>query len=187
MFLNISFIHFIYILQHTHYIHKTYISLSIKLFMRIWKKSIIFIAILIILLFSVAALSQDKINPFILEEHPSPSNWIHENQIQVSKNHVTLNIKNSIWAKFTNTNSMDPFLDQDSNAIEILPKNADDINVGDVISYQSSYGVIIHRVIEKGEDDQGLYYITKGDNSPFKDPSKNRFKDVKGVVVAIIY
>ncbi|NQV91701.1 hypothetical protein HQ489_04465 [Candidatus Woesearchaeota archaeon] len=155
--------------------------------MRIWKKSIIFITILIVLIFSVAALSKELINPFILEEHPSPSNWIKENQIQVSKNEVTLNIKNSMWAKFTNTNSMDPFLDEDSNAIEILPNTADEINVGDVISYQSSYGVIIHRVIEKSSDREGIYYITKGDNSPFKDPKKIRFEEVKGVVVAIIY
>jgi len=155
--------------------------------MHLWKKSIIFITILIILVFSVAALSQESINPFILEEHPSPSNWIKEDQIQVSKNQVTLNIKNSIWAKFTDTNSMDPLIDINSNAIEILPESADDINVGDVISYQSAYGVIIHRVIEKETDNKGIYYITKGDNSPFKDSKKVRFDDVKGVVVAIIY
>ena len=120
-------------------------------------------------------------------EISSPSNHIKENQIHVYQDLIILDIKNASWGSFTDTNSMDPFLDQDSNAIEILPNKADDINVGDVISYQSSYGVIIHRVIEKGEDNQGIYYITKGDNSPFKDPSKIRFKDVKGVVVAIIY
>jgi len=152
-----------------------------------YKKSIFFITIIFILIFSVAALSQGSINLFVLEEHPSPSNWVQENQILVSHNQVTLNIKNSIWAKFTNTNSMDPLIDEDSNAIEILPNSAEEINVGDVISYQTAYGVIIHRVIEKSEDQEGIYYIMKGDNSPFKDLQKVRFEDVKGVVVAIIY
>lgn len=82
---------------------------------------------------------------------------------------------------------MDPLIDEDSNAIEILPNSAEEINVGDVISYQTAYGVIIHRVIEKSEDQEGIYYIMKGDNSPFKDLQKVRFEDVKGVVVAIIY
>ncbi|MBI2146640.1 signal peptidase I, partial [Candidatus Woesearchaeota archaeon] len=43
------------------------------------------------------------------------------------------------------------------------------------------------RVIEKGVDDDGVYYLVKGDNNRFADPLKVRYADVVGVVVAVIY
>jgi len=91
---------------------------------------------------------------------------------------------------------MDPLLDEDSHAIEISPATPEQINVGDIISYQTEMGVIIRRVVENrgdeedgenGEDGEGIYYIVKGDNNKFHDPFKVRFADVVGVVVAIIY
>jgi hypothetical protein len=107
---------------------------------------------------------------FSSPELESPSNWIPEEAIKVYDDRVLFNVLNPTWAKFTNTNSMDPFLDEDSNAIEILPSDPDSIQVGDVISYQTSSGVIIHRVIGKGHDAMGLYYTVKGDNATFSDP-----------------
>lgn len=124
---------------------------------------------------------------FSSPEVSSPSDWIKEEQIKVYPDRVLLEIQNPSWAAFTDTNSMDPFLDETANAIEIKPKNPEQIKAGDVISYQSSYGLVIHRVIEKGEDEEGVYYLVKGDNNSFKDPFKVRFEEVKGVVVAIIY
>jgi len=85
---------------------------------------------------------------------------------------------------------MDPLLDEDSHAIEISPATPEQINVGDIISYQTEMGVIIRRVVENRgdeEDGEGIYYIVKGDNNKFHDPFKVRFADVVGVVVAIIY
>lgn len=121
------------------------------------------------------------------KENSSPSDWIKENQIEVYPQKVILDIPGAKWAGFTNTNSMDPFIDETANAIEISPSNPDAIRVGDVIAYQTSYGVLIHRVIEKGIDEQGIYYLVKGDNNRFQDPFKVRFADLKGVVVAVIY
>ena len=152
-----------------------------------WKKLLLIISISMILFVSVAAYTLDRTNPFHLEDHPSPSDWIQENQIKVDKDKVVLNIPNTIWAKFTNTNSMDPFIDENSHALEILPEIPEQINEGDIISYKSSYGIVIHRVIEKNIDEGGIYYITKGDNSPFRDTMNVRFRDVRGVVVAVLY
>jgi hypothetical protein len=117
----------------------------------------------------------------------SPSDWVKQDQIKVYKDRVILNVPGTKWARFTDTNSMDPILDEDSHALEIIPDNSEQINVGDVIAYQSSYGVIVHRVIEKGEDSEGVYYIVKGDNNKFKDPFKVRFDSIRGVVIAVIY
>jgi len=122
-------------------------------------------------------------------EQPSPYDWVKENKIIVEKNKVTINIDNAQWSKFTDTNSMDPVIDQGANAIQIVPDNVAQIHVGDIVSYDSKYakGTIIHRVIEVGYDAEGWYCIMKGDNNPNNDPGKIRFSQIKRVVVAIIY
>jgi signal peptidase len=123
------------------------------------------------------------------DEVPSPSKWIGENQIGVYSQRVILDIEDPQWAIFTDTHSMEPVISSRSYAIEVVPESEDQINVGDIVSYESKYadGTIIHRVIEKGTDSQGVYFILKGDNNPNPDPGRIRFGQVKRVVVAIIY
>jgi len=130
---------------------------------------------------------QLPINLFGGKEVHSPSDWVKEEQIRVYDDRVILDIPDAIWAGFTDTNSMDPFIDEDANAIEIFPENPQSISVGDVISYKTTYGTVIHRVVEKGEDQKGFFYIVKGDNNTFTDPFKVRYDDVRGVVVAVVY
>ncbi|MFH1073411.1 MAG: signal peptidase I [Nanoarchaeota archaeon] len=122
-------------------------------------------------------------------EKNSPGDWINEDQVYIYDSRVVINVKDAKWAAFSDTNSMDPVLDMGANAIEIIPKSEDEIAVGDIISYTSSFqeGSIIHRVIEKGTDSQGTYFILKGDNNPSPDPEKVRFSQVRRVLVAIIY
>jgi hypothetical protein len=122
-------------------------------------------------------------------EVASPSDRIPEDLILVTNDKVVLNIRGAEWASFTDTNSMDPVIDAGAHAIEIVPKSEDDIQVGDIVAYQSEYaeGTIIHRVVFKGQDDKGTYFVLKGDNNPINDPGKIRFEQIKRVVVAIIY
>tara|TARA_Y100000294_G_scaffold159554_1_gene162574 strand:+ start:58 stop:519 length:462 start_codon:yes stop_codon:yes gene_type:complete len=151
-----------------------------------WLKLTIFISLLLLVIFlSVTALafSERSFSP----ERNSPQDWIKEEQIRVFKDKVVIELSDATWASFTNTNSMDPFIDENSHAIELTPQKPDDVQIGDVISYSSSYGQIIHRVIEKNVDEKGDYYIVQGDNNPLADPIKVRFDDVTGVVVAVIY
>ena len=119
----------------------------------------------------------------------SPSDWVPESNIQVMNDKITLNLQHAQWAKFTDTHSMEPVLSATANAIEIVPASESQIKVGDIVSYASDYasGTIIHRVIAKESDDQGTYFILKGDNNPTSDPGKVRFSQIKRVVVAIIY
>ncbi len=123
------------------------------------------------------------------DEVASPSDWVKENQIGVYSSNIILDIKNAEWASFTDTHSMEPVLSSRANAIEIVPKTSDEVNVGDIVSYKSDYadGTIIHRVIEKSYDDKGVYFIMKGDNNPEADPGKIRFSQLQRVVVAVIY
>tara|TARA_Y100000310_G_C20437317_1_gene694353 strand:+ start:196 stop:681 length:486 start_codon:yes stop_codon:yes gene_type:complete len=146
------------------------------------------LGILIILLLGMFSLAElVPVSLFNSKELASPSDWIKEQQIKVYPTQVVIDVNNPVWASFTNTNSMDPFIDETSNAIEIKPNSPLDIKVGDVISYQTKQGVIIHRVVKVDRDEKGIYYLVKGDNNIITDPFKIRFNEVVGVVVAVIY
>jgi len=123
------------------------------------------------------------------KEKSSPSDWIKKDQIHVYNDKVIIDLKNSEWAEFKDTNSMDPVFDSESNSIELHPLAPEQLSVGDIVSYRSKYadGIIIHRIIETGYDDSGWYAILKGDNNPSIDPGKIRFSQVEGVVVAVLY
>lgn len=131
----------------------------------------------------LSALRQD------VDEKPSPADRIKEEQIRVGNDNVIISIKGAEWASFTDTNSMDPIIDAEAHAIEIIPQSEDEIQVGDIVAYESEYaeGSIIHRVAYKGQDEQGTYFVMKGDNNPTSDPGKVRFSQIRRVVVAIIY
>lgn len=131
--------------------------------------------------------------PFSFFSNPydviSPSDHIKEEQIHVYKDKVVLDIKDASWASFTDTKSMDPLLDSESNGIEIKPESYNQVYVGDIISYTSPYveGLVIHRVVEIGFDNDGWYAKVKGDNNPTVDPGKVRFDDINGILVGVIY
>jgi hypothetical protein len=130
----------------------------------------------------------DLINPQP-KEVASPHDRIKEEQIHVYNDKIVIDLNNAEWASFTDTNSMDPVIDEGANAIEVVPKSYNEIHVGDIVSYKSSYveGTIIHRVKSVGYDPDGWYAIMQGDNNPTEDPEKVRFEQVKRIVVAIIY
>ncbi len=169
--------------------------------------NIILISVLILLIFLLgwtannlvsSMISVNSEQPFSLSfisltspkglEKQSPSDNIREDQIHVYKDRVVLDIEDATWGSFTDTNSMDPFLDKGSNSIEIQPKQPAQVNIGDIISYKNNAGeILIHRIVKTGVDEKGLYYIVKGDNNPVEDPEKIRFDQIHGVLVGIIY
>jgi len=126
-------------------------------------------------------------NLIIAKEISSPGDWVRQDQIKVYENQVVIDLPDSEWLYFTDTNSMDPFIDENTNALQIKPKSPDSIAIGDIITYKNQSELIIHRVIEKNQDEDGLYYVVKGDNNSTADPVKVRFEDIEGVVVAVIY
>ena len=156
---------------------------------RRWRTIVLLFLFLVMITFTILSTSNQQIPAALLggQEQPSPTDWVSEKQIKVYPDRVILDVPHALWAGFTNTNSMDPLLDEQSNALEIKPDSGEQIQVGDVIAYKTNLGVIIHRVIEKNLDSEGIYYTVKGDNSTFADPVKVRFADVQGVVVAVIY
>lgn len=137
----------------------------------------------VLLLFFVSAFAGKDVLVFI-ENKPSPSNWVHDNQIQVTNDKVTIDIPNARLVSYSG-NSMDPAIDESANGIEIQVSSTEQIHVGDIVSFRQGNEVISHRVVEIGNDEHGWFCKVKGDNSPLTD--KVRFQDIVGVVVAIIY
>ena len=97
-----------------------------------------------------------------------------------------INVREASLSKYAATGSMKPVFDENANGIRIVPKSEDDINVGDIVTYQSGDSLIVHRVIEKNKDKDGVYFIIKGDNNTISD-GKIRFKDIKYVTIAVIW
>ncbi len=122
-------------------------------------------------------------------ELDSPSDWIKDNQIELSDNYVKVNLKDSVVAKFADTNSMDPVLDENSLGIEVKPRYPQQVKKGDIIVYDKSESEknIIHRVVDIGSDEKGIYYLVKGDNNDAIDQKKIRFFDIKYVLVGVLY
>ncbi|MFW6272787.1 MAG: signal peptidase I, partial [bacterium] len=120
---------------------------------------------------------------------PSPDNFFDEDQILVYRDKVQIDAEDILWASFADTKSMLPTINKDSNALQIVPNCPEDISLGDIVSYKSKYadGIIIHRVVHIDEDDQGVYFVLKGDNNPTSDPGKIRCNQIDRKVVAIIY
>ena len=125
---------------------------------------------------------------FLSSERESPGDWLVDEQIKVMKNMVVIKEEDVILSSFADTNSMDPLLDENSNGLEIKPVK-EKLKVGDVISYRSEVlgGVVIHRIIEIGYDEQGTYYLVQGDNNNFRDPEKVRFEQIEGVLIGVLY
>lgn len=124
---------------------------------------------------------------FGTNELKSPGDWIQESQVKITANSITINQQNLRWARIADTNSMDPVIDKNSNSIELKPKKPSDLQTGDIISFKTDYGTIIHRIVQIGNDPEGWYAVTKGDNNKNPDPYKVRFNQIKGVVVAVLY
>jgi hypothetical protein len=125
--------------------------------------------------------------PELIPERDSPSDYVKEYQIHIYPNQVVIDIQQPILAAFADTNSMDPVFDARHNAIEIVPQKESDIQVGDIVSYSTDYGSIIHRVKEIGQDEDGWYAVFKGDNNPVPDPGRIRFDQINRKAIAFIY
>ena len=116
----------------------------------------------------------------------APHDFVKENQIQVFDDKLVINIPNASISEYAPTGSMKPTLDEHSNGIRIVPKYENEIHIGDIITFEEDGDLIVHRVIDIGEDSNGKYFITKGDNNPVAD-GKIRFKDIKYITIGVIW
>ena len=123
---------------------------------------------------------------FAVGSESAPSDFIKESSIEVYPDKIILRVENASLSEYAPTGSMRPLFDAGANGIRLAPESESDINVGDIITFERNSILIVHRVIEKGEDATGVYFITKGDNNLVSD-GKVRFKDIKYKTIGILY
>ena len=115
-----------------------------------------------------------------------PGNFLVNNDVLVYDDEVVVKIPNARLVNYRDTGSMAPVLGAGMNGIVVSPESEEDINVGDIISFWKGKEIVVHRVVEKGVDSLGTYFITKGDRNDFND-GKIRFEEIEGLLVGVIY
>lgn len=116
----------------------------------------------------------------------APSDFIKEKNIEIYSDRIIIKITNASLSEYAPTGSMRPLFDTGANGIRIVPNSPDEITLGDIITFEKGNTLIVHRVVEKGEDAIGVYFITKGDNNLISD-GKVRFEDIKYKTIGILY
>jgi hypothetical protein len=151
-------------------------------------ETIILTFLLVLNLFLVLVIVSPRISGFFTFNRnvEGPGDFVKEEMIYANGSSVTIAIKNPMLFRYDDSGSMQPVLGASVNGVGFKPLSPAQIHVGDIINFQSNGLFIVHRVVEKGQDEQGVYFITRGDNSDVAD-SKIRFEDIDGVVVALIY
>ena len=121
-------------------------------------------------------------------ENPSK---ISRNEMHFFHNGTQIDLDNYTWVYFNDseTVSMYPAIKKNSHAIGLEVEQNTQINIGDIVLFKVA-GIndnYVHRVIERGYDDYGEYFITKGDNNRKKDNVKLRRSHISYIIAAVIY
>jgi len=126
-------------------------------------------------------------------EQPSPGDWLLQENMSYEDGVFTARAVpfSRVWlTTVADTHSMDPTIDIGHTAIlGFLQGFHDRLQTGDICVYyvpEHPTG-ILHRIVEIGHDENGRYYIFKGDNNWGSDPYRLRDADVEWVLVGILY
>lgn len=118
------------------------------------------------------------------EEKEKPFGWIVTSIVSVGIIWFSIGVF-PIFPSVIATGSMEPMI-YPGDVILIERVGVDSIKTNDVIQFQRGNILISHRVIDIGEDENGPYYITKGDNNSAPDLEKVKVDKIKGKVVFVI-
>ncbi len=130
--------------------------------------------------------SLDNLGFNLNDNNSAPFDFVDESQIKVYDDKIIINVDGASLSRYAPTGSMKPVLDEGSNGIRVVPKSAEDIHVGDIITFEQDNYLIVHRVVDIGTDEKGIYFITKGDNSGIAD-GKVRFENIKYITIGVIW
>jgi len=141
---------------------------------------------------------------FGVNELPSPSDIVPRNMIVIEEGRVIVNLHAinislkqppRVWIPpIPDTGSMDAVFDAGHNNILIAgqskvdhQKIIDFIKEGDIAVYMHPSLYAIHRVVKIGQDNEGRYFIFKGDNNVPNDPYKVRDSMIRYLSIGTIY
>ena len=123
---------------------------------------------------------------FAVYSGDAPSDWVAEDNIVVLQDRIILRIANATVSNYAGSGSMKPIFDEGANGIRVVPMSEEEVDVGDIVSFRWGGLLVVHRVVEKGFDEEGIYFVTKGDNN-FIEDARIRFEDIEYVTVGVIW
>ncbi len=120
----------------------------------------------------------------------APKDRIRDENIQVFTDRIVIELddlqgRKVSWSTYADTESMVPTLDNGCNGLEFTPASPKDLHEGDMIAFEKGKRLIIHRIQKIGQDEDGWFAITKGDNNQYND-GKVRWSEVKFVTFGVI-
>ncbi len=116
----------------------------------------------------------------------APSDYFGDGDIIVLNDMIVLSVANATLSSYADSGSMVPVLGEGANGIRVVPESEEAVDVGDIVSFLVDGILVVHRVIEKGVDEEGVYFIVKGDANLVGD-GRMRFEDIEYVTVGVIY
>lgn len=116
----------------------------------------------------------------------APSDYVNEEDIVILGDKVILKIENATLSSYMDSGSMAPVLDKGANGIRVVPSVEDDVEVGDIVSFRMNGFLVVHRVVGKGFDEDGVWFDVKGDANLVGD-GRIRFEDIEYKTVGVIY
>ncbi len=127
-------------------------------------------------------------------EQPSPQDFIKRHQIfwNEDEGSVTIHgIKGRVRIpEIADTNSMDGLMDYGHNVLLVEEFDRNKLIVGDIVVFRPTMyrtNSIIHRISKIGEDEDGRWYFTRGDNNAIRDPYRLRNQHIGWLCIGIIY
>jgi hypothetical protein len=116
----------------------------------------------------------------------SPEGRIEKENILLYEDKIIINIQNASISNYASSSSMNPLINDKSSGIRIVPSTEEEISIGDIVSFERNDKLIVHRVVKKGIDKEGIYFITKGDGSIISD-GKVRFHEIRYITIGILW
>ena len=140
----------------------------------------------IVLGFGISLLGNGGLTGFVVSDVGAPSDWVSEDDIIVLDDRVILKVGNATLSNYADSGSMKPVFDVGANGIRVVPGSEVGVGVGDIVSFYLGDSLIVHRVVEKGVDGDGVYFVTMGDNG-LVDDGKVRFEQIEYVTIGVIW
>lgn len=116
----------------------------------------------------------------------SPSDYLSEEDIIVLGDEVIIRVQGATLSRYAETGSMRPFLDYGANGIRVVPVNESEVEVGDIVSFRHAGVLVVHRVVDKGIDEEGVWFEVRGDANLVGE-GKIRFGDIEYKTIGVLY
>ncbi|HLD02490.1 MAG TPA: hypothetical protein VJC07_02205 [Candidatus Nanoarchaeia archaeon] len=132
-------------------------------------------------------LENPSLTGIIPVERDSPADRLTKDNIQFYPNRVIIDFNGVSGTKYTNTNSMDPTLDEDTIGLEIPVTGDTKLKVGDIVAYEDSQSgnLFVHRI--KKVISEGKLYIVGADNIKFFGNEIVSHDRIKYVSIGLLY